>query len=339
MPLSTGETATGSILRRASLAHIHISQRFIGSWDVVGAVVSVLKLATLVVLVKPDYHIDFIRPAFVFTLLILGAILYAGKRNWPRSKARCVVPNAETFVEVEIADLFAGKGACVVPITTSFDCDLDAEIILPDSVLGTLITRYFKDWRTLKAKIDAALAKRSDIVSEGNADWGDPIYPLGTVLRIDHETKFLWKKSKHRFFLVCSSRRNASGQAQQSEINDILDAVARLFTFLKEQGGYTGPLRMPVIGTGYGRVGLRIDEVVRQLALQFLASCTGTRYTESLTIVVYPARNRKHPVDMDMMQAFLSEHCTFRPIPPASSPTEDVERPPVQMVEEVKLNT
>jgi hypothetical protein len=38
---------------------------------------------------------------------------------------------------------------------------------------------------------------------------------------------------------------------------------------------------------------------------------------------------------MDMMQAFLGEHCAFRPIPLVSSPTEDVERPQVQMVEEV----
>jgi Thoeris protein ThsA, Macro domain len=256
-----------------------LSRRFVvsvtsGVFYIVGAVVSVLELATIVGLVKPDYHIDFIRPAFVIILLILAGIIYAGIKNWPRSTARCVVPGAETFLEVEIADLFAGKGAYVVPVTTTFDCDLDAETVSPDSVLGTLVSRYFKDWRTLKAAIDAALVKRTDIVSEGNSDWGDPIYPLGTVLRMDHETKVLWMKKKRRFFLLCSSCRNASGQAK-SEINEVLDAVARLFTFLNEQGGYTGPLRMPVIGTGYGRVGFRIDEVVRQLALQFLASCTG----------------------------------------------------------------
>lgn len=298
----------------------------------VGAVVSVFKLANLLGWAKADYHIDFISPVWLATGLIFSAILYAGVRSWPRSKARCVVPKTETFVEVEIADLFSGQAAYVIPMTTSFDCDLDTEIISPDSVLGTLITRYFKDWRTLKAAIDVALGKRKDIVSEGNSELGHPTYPVGTVLRIDHETKFLWKKRKHRFFLLCSSRRNASGQAQ-SEINEILEAVARLFMYLKEHGGYTGPLRMPVIGTGYGRVGFRIDEVVRELTLQFLASCGGTRYIESLTIVVFPARNRKHPVDMKMMQAFISEHCSFRPIPRSSTNTVDVERPPVQLVD------
>ena len=294
-----------------------LSWRFLGSFVsaflwVVGAVVSLVKLATVVGLINSDYHINFIRPAFVITALILGPIVYASKKNWPRSRVRCVVPNAETFVEVEIADLFTGACAYVIPVTTSFDCDLDAEIISPDSVLGMLVKRYFRDWRTLKAAIDASLAKRPDVVSEGVSDWGDPVFPIGTVLRIDHEAKFLWMRKKRRFFLLCSSRRNASGQAK-SEINEVLDAVACLFTFLKEQGGYTGPVRLPVIGTGYGRVGFRIDEVVRELVRQFLASCAGSRFTESLTVVVHPKRNRKHPVDMDMMQAFLNEHCKFRP--------------------------
>ena len=321
----------------ATIASHMLSWHFLGSavsafLFLVGAVVSVFKLANLLGWANADYHIDFLRPVWAATALILSAILYAGVRNWPRSRARCVVPNVETFVEVEIADLFSGKGAYVIPMTTSFDCDLDTEVILPESVLGTLITRYFKDWRTLKAAIDTAIARRGDITSEGNSDWGDPIYPIGTVLRIDHEKKFPWWNHKNRFFLLCSSRRNASGQAR-SEINEVLEAVACLFTFLKEQGGNTGPLRMPVIGTGHGRIGFRIDEVVRELALQFLASCADTRYTESLTIVVYPERNRKHPVDMEMMQAFLSEHCSFGPIPRATARTEDVERPPVQMVD------
>lgn len=122
------------------------------------------------------------------------------------------------------------------------------------------------------------------------------------------------------------------GQAR-SEINEVLEAVTQLFEFLKNRAGYLGPLRMPVIGTGYGRVAFRIDEVARELALQFIASCSDSRYVEKLTIAIHPGRNRKHPIDMEKMQAFLSERCSFPGIPQTVS-AEEVERPPVRVVEE-----
>src|SRR5262249_61350774 len=111
-----------------------------------------------------------------------------------KMNSSCIVPKRETYVEVAIRDFFNRRAiilhrqsAFVIPMTKLLDCDM--EIISPNSVLGTLINRFYKgDWRSFKTKVDEAIRRRPDIVSDGRV--GDyKSYPIGTVVSVDHEIR------------------------------------------------------------------------------------------------------------------------------------------------------
>ena len=275
------------------------------------------------------------HPRLSIAVMIVVALTRGAWEIKPKTSATCIVPGRETFVEVQIRDLFSRRifflnrrSAFVVPMTRLLDCDMD-QTIAADSVLGGLINRFFRgDWRSFKAKVDEAIKKRADIVSDGRV--GDYLsYPIGTVVTVDHEIRILGMRRKVKFFLLCSSDI-VDGHAK-SEISQVLYALVELFAFLKHKSGYMGLVRIPVIGTGHGRIEVPVPDVVRELVRQFIASCSDSRYLEKLTIVINPSRHRQHPVDMEMMQGFLREYCQFPGIPQKVLRKGD-ERP-IQLVE------
>jgi hypothetical protein len=302
-------------------------------FGLLGASATAMAAAVLFDLIDVNAKLPHPRPAIA--IMIVAAFARGAWEIRPKTTASCRVPGRETYVEVQIRDLFSRRvillnrqSAYVIPMTRLLDCDMD-QTIAADSVLGGLIKRFFGgDWRGFKTKVDEAIKKRTDIVSDGRV--GDYLsYPIGTVVTVDHEIRILGMRRKMKFFLLCSSDI-VDGHAK-SEISQVLDAVVELFTFLKYRGRYMGRVRMPVIGTGHGRIEAPVPDVVRELVRQFIASCSDSRYLEKLTIVIHPSRHRQHPVNMEMMQGFMRESCQFPGIPQTVLRKGD-ERP-VQLIE------
>ncbi|MCL4284707.1 MAG: hypothetical protein KJZ62_06365 [Fimbriimonadaceae bacterium] len=240
-----------------------------------------------------------IHPGSAVSILAGVALAYAARSSWPMWRCSATLHRRECTVSVELNDVFATRDAVVIPVTSTLDVDCD-KVIGPDSVLGAFVARYYQRWQDLESQIGDALASRTDLSSSTQSCWGAPEYPLGTCLKVDAKGR--------TFFLLVASKRNESGQAEVLP-NELWEALAGFFEFLKVRGNYMGGLRMPVFGKGYGRLKLTTEDVVRETIALFVSACSDKRLLSSLTVVIFPKNNREHPVDMRRIHAYLTDQC------------------------------
>jgi hypothetical protein len=63
----------------------------------------------------------------------------------------------------------------------------------------------------------------------------------------------------------------------KTTMNELRISLAKLWTYIAERGDVE-PLVMPVLGSGYGRLTEKREQIIQEVILSFVAACAEKRF-------------------------------------------------------------
>lgn len=234
-------------------------------------------------------------PKTMFFVLLAIAALYVLVTRRPKSKVIYKVPKKDLSIEVRIGDLLDSPEDIVVSTNTTFDTDISSGLISPRSIQGQVLMRYF-DGKTdeLDKQIRKSLAgvEHADAVSSGNKKR----YPIGTVAKVTAHSK--------NFYFLAMAEFNEHGTAQ-SDAGKLDQALDGLWAFVSKRGEF-GPIAIPAIGSGRGRVQLPRRRIIEIIAQSFADASREKIFANKLAIVLHPEDARQHEVNLFAVKDYLT---------------------------------
>jgi len=111
-------------------------------------------------------------------------------------------------LEIKIGDLLKEDGAKVISINTTFDTDIDTEIIAKDSLQGQFTRKFYSSFQDFDIDLEQQLINENyeEITSKKRGK--KKRYPIGTVVQV--------KPNNQLFYLVAIADLNDQGVAQSS---------------------------------------------------------------------------------------------------------------------------
>src|SRR5258708_17675935 len=92
-----------------------------------------------------------------FVFLLLGFAI-AAWQNRPKVCFTCRLSKRDVAIEIRVGDMFSLPGALVIGSNTSFDTDIESNLISKRSVQGQFTKKYYNSVAHLDADLSAALA-------------------------------------------------------------------------------------------------------------------------------------------------------------------------------------
>jgi len=234
-------------------------------------------------------------PKGMFFVLLAIAALYVLVTRRPKLKVSYKVPRRDLCIEVRIADLLDSKEDIVVSSNTTFDTDISSGLINPKSIQGQVLLRFF-DGKSeeLDKQIRKSLtgAEHADALSPGKKRR----YPIGTVAKVTAHSK--------NFYFLAMAELNEHGTAQ-SDAGKLDQALDGLWAFVSKRGEF-GPLAIPAIGSGRGRVQLPRRRIVEMIAQSFAYASREKIFANKLSIVLHPEDARQQEVNLFAVKDYLT---------------------------------
>jgi antiphage defense system Thoeris ThsA-like protein len=193
------------------------------------------------------------------------------------------------------------KTPLVVGSNTTFDTEVSPRLISPSSIQGQFTEKYYADAKQLDIELQNNLNTLSYEKLDGVRAGKKKRYEIGTVVKV-------MPRGKTAYF-VAMAHMNEHGNAY-GEFEYVKDALAKLWVFIGERGD-KGQVVMPVLGTGFMRLRVTREEVVREIIQSFVAACAERVFCENLTIVLSPDDVIKHSIDINKIGAFIAHVCEY----------------------------
>jgi hypothetical protein len=234
--------------------------------------------------------------------VFLGAgVAWALWENRPKHSFSCTLKNRDVKIEVRVSDLFAGDNALVIGSNTSFDTDIQTNLISEDSIQGQFTKRYYSAVQHLDSDIDRALATVTPDSTDNQKRGKSLLYPIGTTAKV---------RSQNRTAYFCAiAHMNAHGNAQ-STIEDLQMALPKLWEYITSAGDHGG-ITIPVLGSGYSRIAENRESLIREILRSFIAACSAQRPCSSLSVVIRPKDFYEYDVDLAGLGSFLTHMCKY----------------------------
>jgi Domain of unknown function (DUF6430) len=259
----------------------------------------------------PDLRLisDSIKSVIGLSAVVAGCALYAFVRNWPKSRFEFKIKNRDACVELKIGNIFKHKGSIVVPVNSAFDMRLNGTVKTSKSVQSVVVQKYFQaNAVALTKKIEREL--RSSIYDSQRTG---STYRVGTTVCVKSD-----KRQEHPFYFVANSHINSDGARVQANDSDLPDALSGLWSFLSEHGA-KGDIAIPLLGTGHGRLSLTREDVYKEIARSFVASCSGKIYSNKLTIFIRPEDIERYKISVRELIEFTKFQALYVDFSPTSS--------------------
>ena len=239
---------------------------------------------------------------------IAASGLYAIWRQRPVI-SRCErLDGTDIWIEVRIADIFSIKAAYVISTNTSFDSAVNDHLISRHSLQGVFTDRYYDKIEHLNGDLDQSLQHE---VATGNrpskVGGKSQLFPIGTVAKVT--------PNGQTAYLLAISELNEHGVAESS-FEAVKTALASLWNFVPSKGGY-GPLAIPVLGTGHGRLSTPRSVVIKEIIRSFVAACSERKFADKLTVVISPKDYHDNGLDIYELGDFLKYSCRYAEITPS----------------------
>ncbi len=232
---------------------------------------------------------------FAIVPIALCAILFVVFTRRPVARVSYKVPQRDYRFEVKIADLFSESSDIVISSSTTFDTEMSAGLISPDSLQGQFALRVFQgNTESIDAQLDAALVGVAH-GNRNNAPSKKKEYPIGTVAKV--------VSGNRNFYFVAMSRLNEHGTAK-STVRDIEDALSGLWEFIANQGELRD-IAIPLMGTGRGRVELPRKKMVERIAQSFADASKDKIFSNKLSIIVREADAENFGVNLFEIRDYL----------------------------------
>lgn len=238
---------------------------------------------------------------------LVASIGYAVWRRRP-VVARCERLNGtDIWIEIRIADIFSIRAAYVISTNTSFDSTVSETLISKKSLQGVFTDRYYDKVEHLEGDLIAALQHQNSCGERPSRVGGkSKVFPIGTVARVSPKGQTV--------YLLAIADLNEFGVAKSS-FEAVKTALASLWNFVSSKGEY-GPLAIPVLGTGHGRLTTPRSDVIKEIVRSFVAACTEKKFANKLTVVISPKDYHENGLDIYELGDFLKYACRYTEIAP-----------------------
>lgn len=223
-------------------------------------------------------------------LILVSVIISAIWTVWER-KSVLVKIDGQTILTIKYGDLWACKGAIVIPVNDYFDTHVGDGIISERTLHGQFIrTVYNDDENALKNDIENAIRQQrvKQIGVNNSRGYGLPTskYEIGSCIRIYHEGNL--------YILVVTSRfdNNNHAELKSSEYPLLLDGLYRGVLELNDDN----PVYLPLIGSGQAGTGCSQTKLLSAMVSNALFADNLTIHN-GINIILYP----KAKVNLDVI--------------------------------------
>jgi hypothetical protein len=100
-----------------------------------------------------------------------------------------------------------------------------------------------------------------------------------------------------QFYLLANSTLNQQNRSVATKVT-LENALNELWTYLAEHAGKEKFI-IPILGTGRGRISMTREEVLKEIVLSFVASCSDRTYADKLIISIQPKDISEHNVNLE----------------------------------------
>ena len=240
-------------------------------------------LVELVVFYFGEEHASVMRR--LWWLFVIVGVAISVYRLRPRRTVSFKVANRDVNVELVIGDIFKQRGPIIVGSNTGFITSQD--VISPKSVQGSFSERYFSG-------VDAINDQVRRQVAAGE-------HPFGTTVTV---------QAKDRLGYFCAiARMNESGIASSS-VEELRIALAGLWSYLSDNAE-KGTFNVPILGSGFSRIGLRREDLLKEIVRSFMAAISERAFCDVLRIVVWSGDVKEHSIDVTEMARFVDYSCRY----------------------------
>jgi hypothetical protein len=216
-------------------------------------------------------------------VLLLVAVVWAGWRAFPRMsyERHFAVPN--TTIRLIVGDLFEQDGHLVIGTCDTFDTEIP-NVIATTSVQGQMLLReYAGDLKRLDCDLDETLSNYAATQVESARDKPKgklSRYPIGTVAVLGNAQRRLLCVAYTKMGNDCVARSTGS---------DLWSALALLWRTTRDVV-HAQPVSMAIVGSDLAKLSSQFskEDLVRLIALSFLAASREERVTSCLQIVIRP---------------------------------------------------
>ena len=235
----------------------------------------------------------------IWWLYLISAITIAALKSLPRLRYKYIINGKDVILELRIGDFFSKKGDMIISTNSHFITKLDSDLISPRSIQGQFTQIYYTNISHLDSDLENALASGTPLPDSPERFGKTKEYKLGTTVKID-----VTRKGKVRaayFFAISRMNEHKVCNCSKEEFGE---ALGVLWNYLKEKG-FQGNIIMPIIGSGFARVDLKREDLVRFIAKSFVAANADRKVCDKLSIIVFPKDINMFDMNIERVRTFL----------------------------------
>ncbi len=224
-------------------------------------------------------------------LIALLALIFALVTLAPTTRVSSRLRKRDLTITIEVGDLFDTSDTLVIGTNCTFDTELTGGLISPRSIQGQFTTKYYNSVRHLDSEIEAQLrGEPFQLLTSEEKRVGKLLsYPMGSVAKVDANGRIA--------YLVAMARMNPHGVVNCS-LEDLRTSLVSLWQFIAEKGGGLPRLRVPILGTGFGKLVMPRQEVVKEILRSLIAALSSDRFCEHFTVVISVSDYLEHEIDL-----------------------------------------
>ncbi|WP_248928817.1 macro domain-containing protein [Paenibacillus hamazuiensis] len=229
----------------------------------------------------------------VWAVLIMG-VAAAVWLCRPRLTKSAPLNGKEIQIEVTVNDMFQLKnGSFIIPV----NCFFRHDHLESGTILAQFRDKYFSGPAHFDSALEEALRQEAyEPVTVGGRQWKK--YPIGTVARLRFSTGGF-----RTAYLLATADLNEYGKAV-SDPAHLNEALSALWQYIGNRGE-TEPLIIPVMGSGRHRLTQPRFSLISEILQSFIQSVSRRKFTEKLTVVIYPRAYMEHKYNLEEMDQYL----------------------------------
>ncbi|CAF3853033.1 unnamed protein product [Rotaria sp. Silwood1] len=230
-----------------------------------------------------DSFTNTVRP-YWWLFIVLG-FCYTIYNCYPKKEFSFTIPNRDSKVTLHLKSSFDIEGSIIIPINNKFKVNPGGHLGTSPSMLAQFVRDFYDNKPdNLQYEIDKELQleKYSDIKISSDT------YKIGSVICL--------KAKGRQFYLLANAVLNVQHRSQVTK--ELLEqSLNELWIFLSEHAGKEKFI-LPVLGTGRGRITMTREEVIKEIVLSFIASCSEKNYADKLIISIHPKDITEHGLNL-----------------------------------------
>lgn len=232
-------------------------------------------------------------------LYLLITLLITIFRSFPKLRYKYIIKDKDVVLELRIGDFFSDKGDMIISANSHFITELNNGLISPKSIQGQFTELYYTNVEHLDNDLQKALANETPIENSKALFGKTNEYKLGTTAKIEVTKK---KRSRTAYFVAISRMdENKTCNCSKEEFGE---ALGVMWNYLKEKGS-RGNIIMPIIGSGYARVDMKREDIIRFISKSFVAANADRKVCDKLSIVVFPRDVNMFELNLERVKTYL----------------------------------